>query len=70
MQRFTTNVHRGRDLGTANPKWDVSITHCPPLPLGAQGAMQKRRWKNYESQREWRAPRKQGLINTTGLSHI
>lgn len=39
------------------------------LPLKDQGTMWKRRWKDYKHQRWWITPRKQHILDTTGLTH-
>lgn len=56
-------VQSVRDAGTLSPKSDVSIK---PLP-SAQETLWRRRGKECKSQWRQKSPRKQGLLNTTGL---
>lgn len=55
----TDVMQRVKDLDTLNSKWDVFIKSLPP----GSGIHQKRREKEYKSQRVWKSPRKHSSIN-------
>lgn len=57
------NVQRVRHPGTLSSKWD-SLSN---FPLRVQGTLQRRKQKDC---RVWRTPRKEGLPNTAGPTHI
>lgn len=59
-------MYQARDLGTFSPKWHVSIKSLSLKVKGAQQRMQK----DYMSQWRQETPRKQGLLDTTKLTHM
>lgn len=61
------NVQRVRDLGTLSPEWDGLVKTT--LHTGAQGTLEKRRLKGFNSWWRWKTPRKQDL-NTRPMTDI
>lgn len=59
------NMHKMVNLGTLSPKPGAS-TNPSPQDSGNWAEEETGEWK---SQRGWRIPRKQGLLNITVLKH-
>jgi hypothetical protein len=57
-------MQRLRDIGTFGPK---SLHPIPPLRV--QRTLQKKRRKECKSQRGWRIPINQSLLDLIGLAH-
>lgn len=60
------NIQRVRDLTTLNPKWDDDSIKS--FPLGFRVLCGREGWKDCKSQQRWKTSRKQGLLNTAGLT--